>query len=44
MQIQTDFVKLATLFQGTLKPAADAHKCGDILPQKEKVAVAFRRS
>ncbi len=35
-QIQTDFVKLATLFQGTLKTAASRHKCGDTLPTKKK--------
>jgi hypothetical protein len=42
-QIQTDFIKLTTLFQGTFKTAADRHKCDDTLPQKKKnkVAVAF---
>jgi hypothetical protein len=43
-QIQTDFVKLATLFQGALKTAASRRKCGDTLPPKKKVAVTFRRS
>ncbi len=36
-QIQTDFVKLATLFQGALKTAARRHKCGDTLTQKKKL-------
>jgi hypothetical protein len=38
-QIQTDFVKLATLVQGTLKIAPSRHKCDDTLnpaPPPEK--------
>jgi len=43
-QIQTHFVSLATLFQGTLKTAASRHKCGETLsPPPKQFAVRFRR-
>jgi hypothetical protein len=34
-ETQTDFTRLPTLFQGTLKTAASRHKCGDNLPQNK---------
>jgi hypothetical protein len=43
-QIQTDFVKLATLFQGTLKFAVRRHKCDDTLthpPPPKKLLSVF---
>jgi len=41
-QIQTDSVKFATLFQGTLKTAASRHKCDGTLPTPPKqIAVSF---
>jgi hypothetical protein len=41
-QIQTDFVKLATLFQGTLTTAAGRHKCnGTLTHAPKKIAVSF---
>jgi hypothetical protein len=40
--IQTDFVKLATLFQGTLKTAASRHKCdGTLHPLPKKLLSVF---
>jgi hypothetical protein len=35
-------IKLGILFQGTLKPVASRHKCGDTLLRKKQLSVAFR--
>lgn len=32
--IHTDFARLVTIFQGTVKTVASRHKCGDILHKK----------
>jgi len=37
------WTSLVTLFQGTLKPVASRHKCGNTLPQKNYFLLLVRR-